>query len=332
MKLFCVVVLCTCLFSACDKDNDEYEPVKPPIEQPEEPVEPEEPEEPDNPVTPLPIKDIINVKIGDLNMIVGSNVWNDVTYGNGKYVAVGADGYTAYSYDGENWTPIKIGYTEYIMIIYTNGKFIALGGSGLSGKLVHSEDGINWTSVDSPMGNNGSMKSIAYGNGKYCLVGNNGQMYTSNDLKSWSKVSGYNVERVSWSSIAYGNGKFVAIGSYSNASVAKMISEDGINWTFPTGYFKGPKIIFENNNFISFGSSSIIYYSINGNEWNNTNVTQSLISIMDISYANGKFVALRGDKSVTFSEDLIDWTTPEKIKDESGNDITVSLKGICAVH
>lgn len=35
MKIFCMVVLCACLFIACEKDNDDYEPVKPPVEQPE---------------------------------------------------------------------------------------------------------------------------------------------------------------------------------------------------------------------------------------------------------------------------------------------------------
>ena len=43
MKIFCTVALFACLFIACEKDNDDYEPVKPPIEQPKKPVEPEEP-------------------------------------------------------------------------------------------------------------------------------------------------------------------------------------------------------------------------------------------------------------------------------------------------
>lgn len=262
---------------------------------------------------------------------VGTNNWNAVAYGNGKYVVAGQSGYTAYSHDGENWTPIKAGSPGYIMIIYTNGKFIALGGSGYNGELVHSEDGINWTFVNSPMGNNGSMKSIAYGNGKYCLVGNNGQMYTSNDLKSWRKVSNYNVERISWNSIAYGNGKFVAIGSFSSGEITIMDSEDGINWTFITGYASGSKIIFENNNFVIFNPSPDICYSIDGNEWNKSIVAQSPFNIIDISYANGKFVALGKNKSVAFSENLIDWTPPTQIKDESGNDITVALNGICVM-
>ena len=80
MKIFCTVALFACLFIACEKDNDDYEPVKPPIEQPKKPVEPEEPEKPDEPTAPPSTDDIINIKIGDLNMIVGSNNWNAVDW------------------------------------------------------------------------------------------------------------------------------------------------------------------------------------------------------------------------------------------------------------
>ena len=108
-----MVVLCAFLFIACEKDNDDYEPIKPPVEQPEEPVKPEkpdEPEKPEKPTTPPATDDIINVKIGDSNMIVGSNNWNAITYGNGKYVAVGEKGYVTMSTNGVDWsTPKQVG-------------------------------------------------------------------------------------------------------------------------------------------------------------------------------------------------------------------------------
>lgn len=40
-KILCVMVLCTGLLVGCDKEHNEYEPVKLPVEQPEEPDEPE---------------------------------------------------------------------------------------------------------------------------------------------------------------------------------------------------------------------------------------------------------------------------------------------------
>ncbi len=113
MKIFCMVVLCACLFIACEKDNDDYEPVKPPVEEPEEPVEP--------PST----DNIINFKIGDLNMIVGSNAWNAVAYGNDIVVAVGVGGYVTYSTNnGSSWSaPKKIGVSVNDLM-FENGTFL----------------------------------------------------------------------------------------------------------------------------------------------------------------------------------------------------------------
>jgi conserved domain protein len=132
IKVFCMVVLCAFLFIACEKDNDDYEPIKPPVEQPEEPVKPEkpdEPEKPEKPTTPPATDDIINVKIGDSNMIVGSNNWNAITYGNGKYVAVGEKGYVTMSTNGVDWsTPKQVGSKVWHAITYANGKFVAVGG------------------------------------------------------------------------------------------------------------------------------------------------------------------------------------------------------------
>lgn len=40
VKIFCTVVLYACLFIACEKDNDDYELIKPPVEEPDKPIMP----------------------------------------------------------------------------------------------------------------------------------------------------------------------------------------------------------------------------------------------------------------------------------------------------
>ena len=55
--------------------------------------------------------------------VVGTNNWNAIAYGNGKYVAVGASGYVTTSTDGKTWTtPTKIAEFSYTWndIIYAN--------------------------------------------------------------------------------------------------------------------------------------------------------------------------------------------------------------------
>lgn len=60
--------------------------------------------------------------------VVGTNRWNAIAYGNGKYVAVGASGYVTTSTDGINWTtPTKAGTEEWSSVAFGNGKFVAVG-------------------------------------------------------------------------------------------------------------------------------------------------------------------------------------------------------------
>ena len=80
---------------------------------------------------------------------------NAITYGNGKFVAVGGSGKGAYSPDGINWTAIsdmKFSGTPINAITYGNGKFVAVGGATFSllpttSKGAYSPDGINWTVI-----------------------------------------------------------------------------------------------------------------------------------------------------------------------------------------
>jgi hypothetical protein len=62
---------------------------------------------------------------------VGTNKWHGVTYGNGKFVAVGYSGYTTTSTDGVTWTtPKVVGSSAWYSATYANGKFVAVGDSG----------------------------------------------------------------------------------------------------------------------------------------------------------------------------------------------------------
>lgn len=109
-----------------------------------------------------------------------------------------------------------------------------------------------------------------------------------------------------------------------------MYSEDGINWSFITGYAYGRKIIYENNKFVTFVGSAFLFHSMDGNEWTKSSVDSSF-RFENVSYANGKWVALDSKKNVSFSENLIDWAIPIQVTDEEGNAISIGLNGICAV-
>ena len=92
--------------------------------------------------------DGINWNSGSL----GNTMMYSVTYGNGKFVAVGMYGYTYYSTDAITWTSgtTTFGYSAATLtsVIYADGKFVAVGGDGNSsnrkGEIWYSYDGMSW--------------------------------------------------------------------------------------------------------------------------------------------------------------------------------------------
>ena len=69
------------------------------------------------------------------DMKFGTGIIRSVTYGNGKFVAVGFSGKGSYSNDGFTWTAISdmkfgTGTDTIASVTYGNGKFVAVGDSG----------------------------------------------------------------------------------------------------------------------------------------------------------------------------------------------------------
>lgn len=343
IKVFCMVVLCAFLFIACEKDNDDYEPIKPPVEQPEEPVKPEkpdEPEKPEKPTTPPATDDIINVKIGDSNMIVGSNNWNAITYGNGKYVAVGEKGYVTMSTNGVDWsTPKQVGSKVWHAITYANGKFVAVGGSGYSGQkafVTYSTNGIEWATPVSIPSLYGDLCSITFGNGKFVAVGYHeyggreyGYVTTSTDGVTWTSAIKIGEDTgTQLMSVAFGNGKFVAIGDgYATTS------ENGISWSSLTriSYDSFYSIIYAKDKFIICGSNTVIYTSTDIITFEQRFAKPGTSSLISLLYDNGCIVALRKNGYYLLSSDGINWSEPAQIKDESGKVVTATLNGVCTM-
>ncbi len=91
-----------------------------------------------------------------------------------------------------------------------------------------SKDGIKWDlDVAQSLGSNNTFTSIAYGSGKYVLVGWNGVIYTSTDKINWTaRTSGVNVNL---NKIIYSREKniFIIIGN----SGTILTSQNGITWT-----------------------------------------------------------------------------------------------------
>jgi alpha-tubulin suppressor-like RCC1 family protein len=102
--------------------------------------------------------------------------YNDIAFGNGRFVAVADDPLAISSTDGINWTSSYISTGSYVdpsRIIFDGTKFVSLGWYGDNGYDVYtSTDGVSWTL--STTGQNGDWGALAYGDGKYVTLTNGG--------------------------------------------------------------------------------------------------------------------------------------------------------------
>lgn len=167
---------------------------------------------------------------------------NGVTYGGGKFVAVGnmdASGFgtTAYSADGVSWTIGNSGVADNLRAIaYGNSRYVAVG---LNGRIVYSSNGSSWTSAESVSGYN--YYGISYVNNYFVAVGgsitaNTGQTKVkySADGITWTDVSPSIIGH--FHSIAYGGGNYVLVGRDNTTGTQKFFSVTTANITSAAGY------------------------------------------------------------------------------------------------
>lgn len=168
--------------------------------------------------------------------ISGAAGFNDVTYGQGKFLAVGraSDNSSAIyaSDDGETWnkvttaTPSKQLYG----IAYGGAKFVAVG---LEGYLYVSDDGESWVEKTPPADTQSiSFITVSYGAGQFYVGGTSQTILTSLDGSTFTtETSGGSTKSVT--SIAVANGKAIAVGTSglvlsaaplsSNASLSSLL-------------------------------------------------------------------------------------------------------------
>ncbi len=218
----------------------------------------------------------------------------DITYGNGKFVAVSDYGAIISSSNGEVWsTPQQVGNKCWESVTYGNGKFVAVGGTVASGWISTSTDGVNW-SVPKQVGAK-LLAGITYGNGKFVAVGYGGITTTSTDGVNWSTsllMPGTDASN-KLISVTYGNGRYVAVSQGG----FKTSSTNGIDWNLLVG-----------NKYdvlcsITYGYGVFISVAYNS------------------SYS-----------STLVSSDGISWQSPNMWRDQSGKAIKMYTNDICIIN
>lgn len=148
-----------------------------------------------------------------------------VTHFNGKWVFVEYSGMAGTTTDFQNWERVYVGAGILNGLRVLNNRVIALG----TGGVAISEDGDSWE-FHSVGASGEEFMDIAYGNGRYTLVGRaqgQGIMYTSTDAQNWTAIYTVSDSIDMIYSVDYGDDKFVAVGNRTLV----MNSEDGLEWT-----------------------------------------------------------------------------------------------------
>lgn len=225
------------------------------------------------------------------NSPVTNNLWG-VTYGDGKFIAVGDQGTIISSDNGSNWVIQSSGVSATLRsVTYAAGRFAACGDGGT---IIISTNGVDWSVQDSKTSN--GLSAITYGNGTYVVVGPGAFSATSPDGSNWTPAgSGLTGDLFG---VAYGNGLFISVGSTAARDSGLMFSStDGASWQQETSRGKsldaacsGAGTFVVGGTFFSL-NQDLLLVSTNGNTWSDKSQGISDSVIYAAGYGNGAFVA-----------------------------------------
>jgi hypothetical protein len=209
-------------------------------------------------------------------------------------VVVGQNGAIFRSTDGLDWTPVASQATSnFLSVTHLSGNFVAVGAS-----VCTSTDGTTWVNRFTPLAD---IRSAAFGNSTYVLVGNIGAIAYSSNLTSWTQLF---VGTQNFNKVIFANSLFVAVGNTG----ALFTSPNGITWTSRSaGSLTFNDVIYANSLFVAVGSGGAVYTSSDGATWTNRSAGSS--PFYEVIFANSLFVAVGGTSTLYTSTDGTTWTS-----------------------
>ena len=183
-------------------------------------------------------------------------------------------------------------------LAYSGSRWVRGGNLGYR---QYSDDGINWSAE---VRDDASWRGIAYGLGKFVLMGSKNIKYSSDGV-NWSSSSNQGTNEL-WSSIAFGGDRFVKVNyeGYVNYST------DGTSWSsavkIGSSNNSWKSIIYDGTKFVAVSYEGYVSYSTNGISWS-TLTFVGTGGLFTITYGDGKYIVV-GNKVYFYSTDLVNWT------------------------
>jgi hypothetical protein len=269
-----------------------------------------------------------------LQKAANTNSWNSVTFGEGKFVAVGTSSSGAgamYSTDGKNWIASSgVPNNAWQSVAFGNGKFVAVSSTGTGNRIMSSDDGITWST--STFTEDLSWGWVKFGNGLFVAAvrgsvsrstQNRPVLYYSADGVTWNKstttfVGNPAIPGQLITSLSFTNGVFILTGFPARSALGYvpliMVSSDGANWSWKAAsYGTRPGVTFITSGcgrFVGMGSNGVLDVAANPEDWFRSSftkaVTSNITGLNDGLYIGGLFLSI-GDGTSGLSHNAVTW-------------------------
>lgn len=272
---------------------------------------------------------------GNIQTGKDGETYRAVTFGNGRFAAVGSYGGSNIFASTDNGVAWETGSKDARYVAYVRGigfgkdSFLGLGGDpGSVGDsrpfTMSSKDGMTWTEAvpvevtqsllagsspaqqneikgKPPASSKNMLRRFAYGNDRYVAVGDRGRRSASPDAREWTDTP--NVKAIdTLIDVTFGNGVFVGVGLHG----LRISSPDGITWSEKLTGEEGEHInsvVWTGKRFAAVGQGAT-YFSDDGLAWERIpNVNAPLIAV----YGDGVFIGSNWRGRLLQSVDAIEW-------------------------
>ncbi len=188
--------------------------------------------------------------------------------------------------DGLNWQGVnasQLSYADLKGVAYANNLWVAVGAS----KVFTSSDGLAWT--DNALPKQTTFNGVAWGGGRWIVVGNSRTILTSTDGAAWTDVTPTNITSATFYRAAYANGRWVVVGS--SGRIAN--STNGTNWNSATSGVTSTiyGVADWQGQFIAATSDGKLLSSADGSTWGSVSLSPAR-SLYAVRSAGSQIVAV----------------------------------------